>query len=126
MSVGSIAASALNAFSIDMMVRSNNVANINTDGFKAQDVTLMTGPGGRGVQVGAITASRTPGPMVPGMVSGSENGRETLVPGFVEGSNTDLANEFVQMIASETAYAANATVVRADEEISGALLDIVA
>ena len=97
-SLGSIAGSALNAFGVDMLVRANNIANVNTNGFHSQDLSLMTGPGGYGVMVGSITTSTTPGLYVPGVVSVSDHG--AVHPGYVEGSTTDIATEFVHMIST--------------------------
>ena len=121
-SLGGIAGSALNAFGVDMLVRANNIANVNTNGFHAQDLSLMTGPGGYGVMVGAVTTSTNPGPYVPGFISISDNGG--IVPGYVEGSNTDIANEFVHMISTQHAYAANAVTIRTADEMLGSLLDV--
>ena len=124
MRLASIAASALNSFSVDMLVRSNNIANVNTREFQAQDVTLMTGPRGQGVAVGSIYHNTTPGPLVPAQIMTEENGREVLRPGYAASSNTDVAHEFVNMIATQRAYEANAVVVRTYEDLSGTVLDM--
>ena len=121
-SLGSIAGSALNAFGVDMMVRANNIANVNTPGFHAQDVSLMTGTDGQGVMVGSITTNSIPGPYMPGLISISDEGH--LAPGFVEGSNTNIATEFVHMMGTQNAYEANTVVVRAADEMLGTLLDM--
>lgn len=123
MRIEGVAASALNAFSVDMAVRANNIANVNTREFQSQNPTLTTGPHGKGVDVAAIHKNTQAGPRVPGLVMVDENGRETMRPGFVEGSNTDVAREFVSMIAAQRAYEANAAMIRASDELSGALLD---
>lgn len=48
-----------------MQVTANNIANVNTDGFKASRVVLMSGPyQDEGVQVGAIYRDMSPGPAV--------------------------------------------------------------
>lgn len=44
-------------------VTSNNLANVNTPGFKSGSVRNQTGPGGRGVGAGAISESMSPGPV---------------------------------------------------------------
>lgn len=120
--LGSIAGSALNVFGVDMMVRANNIANVNTSGFHSQDVSLMTGTDGYGVRVGAITTNTTPGPYMPGLISISDTGH--LAPGFVEGSNTDIATEFVSMINSQRAYEANTVTIRAADDMLGTLLNM--
>ncbi len=119
-----IAASALNAFGLDMLVRANNIANVNTPGFQARNVSLMTGPLDRGVLVGLVDTDATPGPPVPGLVAIDEDGREILSPGYLEGSNTDIVREFAHMTATRRAYEANAVTVRTVDEISGMLLDM--
>ena len=123
-SLGGIAGSALNAFGVDMLVRANNIANVNTNGFHSQDLSLMTGPGGEGTLVGNIYYNTSRGPLVPGLVMSDGGGREVLSPGYVEGSNTDVAHEFVHMIVNQRSYEANAAVVRAYDQLSGTVLDM--
>lgn len=124
MRLGSIAASAMNAFSTDMLVRANNIANTNTSEFEARSVALMSAPHGQGVLVGSIYADKTPGPLVPGLVMTDEGERQVLRPGYLEGSNTDLGLEFVHMAVTRRAHEANAAVMRSYEALSGMLLDI--
>ena len=102
--------SALSAMGTAQEVSANNIANVNTDGFKASSVVLESGPQGQGVRVGAIRESTTPGPMVNG----------------VEGSNTDIASEMVGMITTGHAFSANVAAVRASEEMTGHLLNMIA
>lgn len=118
MRIGDMAASAMNALSVDMMARANNVANVNTAGFNSQHVTLATGPQGQGVTVGSIYPDTSPGPLVPGY-DPTVNGM-----GYVEGSNTDIAREFVHMISDQQAYAANAAVVRTYDQTAGTILNM--
>lgn len=124
MQLGSIAASALNAFSIDMLVRANNIANVNTPEFEARQVALMSGPRDLGVTVGSVYHSTVPGPLVPGSVMTDEGGREVARSGYVAGGNTDIAAEFVHMISTQRAYGANASVVRTHDDAAGVLLDL--
>ena len=123
-SAGGIAASALSAFGVDMMVHANNIANMNTNGFRSQRLDLMTGASDQGVAVASIYHNITPGPLVPGMLSMSESGRTQMVPGYLEGSNTDVAQEFIRMTATQRAYEANAAVIRTHDDMSGTLLDL--
>ena len=61
----SIPQSALSSLGVVMQVTANNIANVNTDGFKASRVVLMSGPyQDEGVQVGAIYRDMSPGPAV--------------------------------------------------------------
>lgn len=102
--------SALTALSTVQEVTANNIANVNTDGFKASSVNLASGPGDQGVEVASITESTTPGAMVNG----------------VETSNTDIGREMVDMITTGRAFEANTTFVRAAEEMTGHLLNMIA
>ena len=52
------------------------------------------------------------------------NGREVLMPGYAEGSNTDIAHEFAHMITNQWAYEANASVIRTYDAMAGTVLDI--
>jgi flagellar basal-body rod protein FlgC len=89
--------SALSALGTVQQVSANNVANVNTDGFAAGSVTLESGPGGQGVRVGDIR----------------------------EGGATDLATEMVTMVRTENAFSANTTAIRASEEMTGHLLNMI-
>jgi len=102
--------SALSALSTVQEVSANNIANMNTDGFKASAVSLESGPGDQGVDVASITGSTTPGSMLNG----------------VETSNTDIGREMVDMITTSRAFEANTTFIRADEEMTGHLLNMIA
>ena len=124
MQIGSTNASALNAFGVDMLVRANNIANVNTPGFHAQNLSLMTGNQDQGVMVGLISTNKTPGPPVPGLVAINQDGREVLSPGYLEGSNTDIAREYVHMIGTQRAYEANAIAIRTVDDMTGMLLDM--
>ena len=124
MQIGSTNASALSAFGVDMLVRANNIANINTPGFQAQNLSLMTGNQDQGVMVGLISTDKTPGPPIPGLVAINQDGREVLSPGYLEGSNTDIAREYVHMTATQRAYEANAIAIRTVDDMTGMLLDM--
>lgn len=60
----SSAVGALRAAGTSLDVTSNNLANVNTPGFRSDASHLQTGPGGRGVEVGSITETNQPGPVV--------------------------------------------------------------
>ena len=115
---------ALQAISVSQQVAANNVANMNTNGFRASRVDYETGPDGRGVRVSDIRENTNPGPLVEGggYVETEEGRRyeETLV----EGSNTDLATEMVQMIENEHAFAANVAALRTSMDMTGVLIDM--
>lgn len=106
--------SAISAFSVKMNVSANNVANVNTDGFKKSRTTNKEGSSG-GVEPD-VDRIDTPGHTKPI----SDNG----VIREVETSNVDLAEEFSASIATETAYKANLKSIQAYDEMLGSLLDI--
>ena len=45
---------------------------------------------------------------------------------MVASPNVDLANEIIQLLIARTSYAANARVIRADAQMSAALLNVTA
>jgi len=102
--------SALSALGTAQEVSANNIANVSTDGFKVSSVVLESGPEGQGVQVAAIQQSTNAGPMIDG----------------VEGSNTDIGTEMVDMMRTGHAFSANVAAVRATEEMTGHLLNMIA
>lgn len=101
--------SALSSLGTAQEVSANNIANVNTDGFKASSVVLESGPNDQGVYVAAINQSTAGGPMVDG----------------VEGSNTDIASEMVDMMTIGHAFSANAATIRVSEQMTGHLLNMV-
>lgn len=58
-----IAGDALRSAQLGLDVTANNLAHVNTPGFRSGSVRLQTGPGGRGVEAGAISQSMSPGPV---------------------------------------------------------------
>ena len=163
---------ALNAFSSVTTATASNIANVNTDGYKAMSVRLESGPDDRGVQVAAVYRDMTPGPAViynlsendirnyenmaaRGMRNSQENydtaqaqdvtrtqqgdaasawyvqdiraGQDSINryhTGYIEGSNTDLPREFVNLIVTENAYSANAVAIRTMDEMTGSILNV--
>jgi flagellar basal-body rod protein FlgC len=115
---------ALQAIGVSQQVAANNVANMNTEGFRSSRVEYETGPDGRGVRVADIRENTDPAPRVEGgEYAETEEGvryEETLV----EGSNTDLATEMVQMIENEQAFAANVAALHTNFDMTGVLIDM--
>jgi flagellar basal-body rod protein FlgC len=169
--------SALTALDTVMWTTANNIANVNTDGFKARHAVLETGPSDVGVRIASVYRDMSPGPAVinhlvendvraaddaavRGILATRENydaaaaqdldriqqgnaddaravedyragqtARDRIngragISGIPEGSNTDLAREFTTMIAVENAYTAQASMIRAWDEMTGSLLNI--
>jgi flagellar basal body rod protein FlgG len=105
-----IALTALRAFDRKNEVITNNIANVNTDGFKKSraDMTQTTLPG--------VTLStqrvNTPGDTVT--INGVE--RET--------SNVNMDEELMALMVNQRAAEANIRTVNATQEMQGTLFDI--
>jgi flagellar basal-body rod protein FlgC len=93
-----------------------NVANVNTDGYKADRVVLQEGPAG-GVRA-VVETDNTPGPV---RLEQAESGFEP-----VEMSNVDLAREMTTMMVDQRHYEANLKVIKSEDERLGTTLDILA
>ncbi len=116
---------AMGAMSVSMNVTANNVANVDTEGFKSSRVDLEEGADG-GVRVSDIRQSSAQGPMVPTeKLERDSAGRTAAVPEYVEGSNTDLVREFTNMTVTQEAFSANAAMTRSWDQMSGNLVDMV-
>jgi flagellar hook protein FlgE len=96
-----------------MEVTANNVANVNTDGFKKSRATFKEGAAG-GVSVD-VSQVNTPGTTK----QVTEKGRIK----DVETSNVDLAEEFTESMSTRTGYKANLKTIRTHDEMLGNLLD---
>ena len=116
------AASAMNALSTGMAAAAHNVANVNTAGFRPQDVTYATGPNDQGVQAQVLPPSTLP--LTPLDQSAANAADTFLPPEALNPSGTDISREFVDMISAQRAYEANAVTVRSWDESLGVLLDI--
>jgi flagellar hook protein FlgE len=102
-----IALSGMQAAQTQLNVAANNIANADTPGYqsrRADLVELSTG----GVGVAGVTADTTSAPQSDGS----------------NGSNVDLASQFVSLQQAKTLYAANAMVVKAADQMTGTLLNI--
>ncbi len=118
---------AMQAIDVSQRVAANNIANMNTDGFRASSVRLEDGPEGVGVRVSSIGENSDHGPMIPSTrLEMNDSGQVEALSQFVEGSNTDVGREMVNMLVNQNAYAANAAVVRAWDQTTGVLLDAIA
>ncbi len=107
--------SALQAFGTQMAVRANNVANVNTDGFKKSRAILEEGLNDA-VKVD-IQRVEDPGPVV---VNTSGTGSMTR-----ELSNVDLGEELPRTIPSQRGYEANIKVFQTQDEMLGTIVDLI-
>lgn len=107
--------SAISAFFVKMNVTANNIANVNSDGFKKSRTTLKEGQYG-GVEPNVDQVNT---PDLTTLIS--ENGEDRQV----EASNVDLAEEVTDSIAAEAGYKANLKTIQAYDEMIGSLLHII-
>ena len=97
-----------------LQASANNIANLNTDGYKGQRVTIKEGPTGTPTTTNSTDMS--PGP------SRMEVNREgELVE--VEMSNVDLATEYIKTMESTQAIKANLKVAQTVDELLGEIID---
>ncbi len=134
MSIAStIAISGLNAASLRLQVAASNIAN-----------SLSEGPLPDAANAASFPAAYTPLRVTQSEVAGGGTSAATTAVspatvsifdptapfadsvGMVASPNVDLASEFVQLLVAHVSYAANAAVIRADAQMSAALLNITA
>ncbi len=113
MSAINTALSSLRAFTIKMDVTSNNIANINTDGFK-KSVTTLQEQYPSGVSV-TIKQDNSPGIIIK---NSSDETREL--------SNVNLHDELTNLITTQYAYNASTITIKVANEMNETLLDILA
>jgi len=106
--------SGLRSYGLRLQSNANNVANMNTDGFKKGRV-LLSEQKPQGVK-GTYERVDEPGPMVP---EETAEGTE-----MVEQSNVDLAEEFTEMNMNTRAFQANIRSLQAVDEMENSLLDL--
>lgn len=110
--------SAMQAFSRQMSVSANNLANALSDEFKASRAYNVEGKTPESPTVDTvIVRSEKAGPLVEDPLSADGSLKEL--------SNTDIAQELVQQIATQHGFDANAKSVKIHDETVGSILDIV-
>jgi len=121
----STAQSGLSALATSMAATANNVANADTDGYRARDARLETGPGGQGVRVSELSEDTSSGGLRSETVS-AENEAGIPQPGvdLVAMSNVDLASQAVNMVEVSRAFEANVAVIRTADDMAGTILDM--
>lgn len=106
---------SLQAFQKKQDSIADNVANVNTDGYKKTKVTLEGG------EVNSVRARAekvdTPGPSV---YEATGKGRELL-----EKSNVELSEELPEAMLNKRNFEANIKLVEQANEMTGTILDIV-
>jgi flagellar hook protein FlgE len=112
MNVFNIALSGLQAAQTQLNTTANNVANLDTPGYKSQGVDSVD------ISGGGVAASVTTNNSPASSASGSAD------PELSQGSNVDLASEMMNLTRAKLLYAANAAVIRVGQQMTGALLDM--
>lgn len=107
-----IALTAINAFDKNLSIIANNIANVNTDGFK-KSRAVMEGKETSGVS-STPEQGNTPGAIVT--ISGAAR----------ESSNVSLEEELTALISTQSSYEANLKTVKANDAMQKSLLDIIA
>jgi flagellar basal-body rod protein FlgC len=105
---------ALTALNKRLGVTADNIANVNTDGFKKSRASFSEGPSGD-VRV-TINQVDTPGPPNPDV--------DVDPLAATELSNVDLTEEIPQMIPTQRSYDANLRAIKTQDEMIGTLVDI--
>jgi len=98
-----IGQSGLNAASLGTAVTANNVANANSDGYKAKRLDLEE------QKEGGVAASKL------------EESKEATRPG---GSNVDYATEITNLMTQSGAYSANLKVMETQDKVIGQTMDM--
>lgn len=101
MSVSSIAGSGLFASMRELEVSASNVANASTPGFSPSQAVLSAAAGG------GVASRVEAAPITGSLLSG-----------------TDLVAETVNAISAQRSFMANLTVLRAEQEMTSALVDL--
>jgi flagellar hook protein FlgE len=107
-SIFSIGLSGLNAAGAMFGASAHNIANAETPGFRSTRVRLTPAPDGSGVRVDYVRADKEE-------AKADEEGPE--------GSDVDIAAEFVHVRRAALLYKANASVIRIGDSLMGTLLD---
>lgn len=108
------AVSGLQAYSTKMAATGNNVANMNTEGYK-RDRVLLSAQAPQGVQAN-VMKDDAPGPAVAEM---TDQGYA-----MVELSNVDLSQEIPELMRNQHGYGANLKTIQATDQMMRSLLDI--
>ncbi len=106
--------SALKAFGTKMGVTANNVANVESEGFKKSRALLQEGV--RGSVNVDISRIDTPGPIRTKYIDDQQVETEM--------SNVDLAEEIPETIPTQRGYEANMTLIKTKDEMLGTIIDI--
>jgi flagellar basal body rod protein FlgG len=118
----------MNAFSYGVNSTAHNLANVNTNGFKAGRVTYEELPGQAGTAANGPQKMDTMGALVPygpGLPP-LENQNPAVPEGYAETSNTDVPREMVNLIVNSRSYQANAKTIETTDSMLGIAINMIA
>jgi flagellar basal body rod protein FlgG len=98
---------------MNLQASAHNLANVNTEGFQAQQITQSTGPGGEGLQA-HVSPTQAPAPVI------LRDGQLRVQ------SNTDMTREAVTHMSAAAAFKSNMGVMQVQDSLTEAILDVVA
>lgn len=107
--------SALMAYGKKMAVHTNNIANMDSEGFKKSRAIITQSP----YQTVSIETEQSESMFRP--VSEVDDAQAILN----NSNKVDLAEEIVGAEIARTGYSANLTLIKTAEEMAGSLLDII-
>ena len=116
--------SALDAYALSQQVTANNLANMNTEEFRASRVTLEDVANQGGVAVQEVREISAQPPLLPSQRLLEVQGQVVQEQVYASGSTTDPAREMVNLMVNQRAFEANAAAVRVQDEMVGTVLDI--
>ena len=108
------ALSGLQAYSTRVANNANNIANVNTEGFKKDRVILSAQPP-QGVRA-TVEEVNAPSPAVTEM---TDQGSE-----MVKQSNVDLGEEIPDLVVNQHSYSANLKTIETTDQMMQSLLDL--
>lgn len=110
----SSAVSGLQAYSLKTQATANNVANMNTEGFK-RDVVTLSNQAPQGVSA-SVSKDNSEGAFVAEPTS---DGTE-----MVEQSNTDLVQEMPDLIMEKNGFSANIKTLQTTDQMMETLINL--
>lgn len=108
------ALSGLQAYTLKTQATANNVANLDTNGFK-RDVVTLSSQIPQGVTT-TVSKDTSAGALLPEMNSAGEEE-------MVEQSNVDLAQEMVDLMTEKHGYSANIKTLQTADEMARTVID---
>ena len=120
------AMSGLRANQAALSIVSSNIANAQTPGYIDQGVNqIEVASGGPGASVQVTGVNRQLDLYVQNQLRTETSGASGTISGSsLEGSNTDIADEFTKLIVTQQAYSANTKVITTANDMVQDLLNV--